>query len=157
MPQSYTIRKVTKADLNQLFSLLCDLTQHEGNAQRFKMTLPRLERELFGPQADWHCLIAADHDDKAIGFCLYTFANINRAFNTSPMIQVDDLYICPSYRQQGIGKALFYELALIAKEKNIGRLNIWCIKDNQLGQRFYKQLGAEKENSSIFILYRLNS
>ncbi|WP_157063115.1 hypothetical protein [Legionella worsleiensis] len=36
------------------------------------------------------------------------------------------------------------QLALIAQEKNIGRLNLWCMKDNMQGQNFYQKIGAVK-------------
>lgn len=108
MSKPYQIRNVKPADLAQLFHLLNELVKHEGTADRFKMTPTRLESELFGKNADWYCLVANNKEDQIIGFCLYTFANINRAFNTSPMIQIDDLYVCPAYRQMGIGKAFFY-------------------------------------------------
>lgn len=138
------IRPVRSADLDQLFGMLIDLVKYEGLYERFKLTRERLENELFGLNADWHCLVAAHEHDNLVGFCLYTFANINRAFNVSPMIQIDDLYVSPEHRKQNIGQNLIYQLALIAKHKNISRLNAWCVKDNVQGQSFYKKIGAEK-------------
>lgn len=142
----YTIRTVRATDLDQLFSMLVDLVKHEGSFERFKLTRGRLENELFGIHADWNCLVAIDSCDRLLGFCLYTFANINRAFNLSPMIQVDDLYVDPEFRNAKIGFNLIYQLALIAKSKNIGRLNVWCMKDNVQGQNFYQKIGAEKRD-----------
>ncbi len=144
--KEYTIRPVSVTDLDQLFSMLVDLVKHEGSFERFKLTRNRLENELFGINADWHCLVAADSSENLLGFCLYTFANINRAFNLSPMIQVDDLYVSPAFRNLKIGQNLIYQLALIAKNKNIGRLNVCCVKDNVQGQNFYQKIGAEKRD-----------
>ncbi|MBA2709871.1 MAG: GNAT family N-acetyltransferase [Tatlockia sp.] len=142
----YKIRPVRPGDLDKLFRMLIDLVKHEGSFDRFKLTRERLENELFGNNADWNCLVAADPDESVLGFCLYTFANINRAFNLSPMIQVDDLYISPEFRNAKIGFNLIYQLTLIAKDKNIGRLNVWCMKDNMPGQNFYQKIGAEKRD-----------
>ncbi|MBA2651777.1 MAG: GNAT family N-acetyltransferase [Tatlockia sp.] len=142
----YKVRAVAVADLDKLYNMLLDLVKHEGLYERFKLTRERLESELFANNADWNCLVAADNQDILLGFCLYTFANINRAFNLSPMIQVDDLYISPLYRGAEIGQNLLYHLALIAESKNIGRLNIWCVKDNESGQNFYSKIGAEKRD-----------
>lgn len=140
------IRAVKIEDLDQLFIMLVDLAEHEGLTERFKLTRERLENELFGTNADWNCLVATDIHGKLIGFCLYSIANINRAFNLTPMIQIDDLYISPEYRSAKIGYKLVYQLALIAKSKNIARLNVWCVKDNEQGQKFYKKIGGEKLN-----------
>jgi GNAT superfamily N-acetyltransferase len=130
MRGGYKIREVELNDLDQLFSMLEDLVRYEGIFDRFKMTRRRLEEELFGLNADWHAVVAADLTKQVIGFCLYSFANISRAFNLTPMIQIDDLYVSPDYRRSGIGHELVKELAQIAKEKKITRMNIWWIKDN---------------------------
>lgn len=140
----HEIRVVLKADLDQLFTLLLDLAQHEGLSERFKLTRERLEDELFGVNADWNCIVATDRYGKLIGFCFYSFANINRAFNVSPMIQIDDLYVSPEYRNAKVGYNLVYQLALIAKKKNIARFNVWCVKDNEQGQKFYQKVGGDK-------------
>lgn len=58
----------------------------------------------------------------------------------------DDLYVKPDYRRAGIGHLLLNRLALIANEKNIGRLNVWCMKENEAGQNFYKTAGAVKRD-----------
>lgn len=138
------IRPVAVGDLDQLFTMLIDLAQHEGLAELFKLTRERLEDGLFGINADWNCLVAADPYQKLIGFCLYSFANTNRVYNLGPMIQVDDLYIAPEYRNAKIGYKLIHQLALIAKRKNITRFDIWCVKDNEQGQKFYQKIGAER-------------
>jgi ribosomal protein S18 acetylase RimI-like enzyme len=62
------------------------------------------------------------------------------------MIQIDDLYVSPTFRNAKIGQNLIHQLALIAKSKNIGRLNVWCVKDNKQGQNFYQKIGAEKKD-----------
>lgn len=138
------IRSVTKGDLDQLFTMLIDLARHEGLAERFQLTRQCLDDDLFGPNADWNCLVAAHPNEKPIGFCFYTITNINRVYNSSQMIQIDDLYVAPEYRNTKIGYKLIYQLALIAKRKSIERFNLWCVKDNEQGQKFYQKLGATK-------------
>ncbi len=146
MKKNYAIRPVEKSDLDLLFAMLKDLVNHEGLVERFKMTRERLEEELFGMHADWFCLMATDFQDNPIGFCLYTIANINRPFNTSPMIQVDDLYVKPAWRKSGIGQNLILHLARIAENWKIGRINAWCVGDNIRGQNFYRKMAAEKRD-----------
>lgn len=146
MNQNPTIRPAEKSDLDMLFAMLKELVNHEGLVERFKMTRKRLEEELFSLNSDWHCLIATDLQDNPIGFCLYTITNINRAFNTSPMIQVDDLYVKPEWRKSGVGQNLMLHLARIAERREIGRINAWCVRDNIQGQNFYRKIGAEKRD-----------
>lgn len=142
--EKYIIRQAIIADLEQLFTMLVDLVKHEGTFEYFKLTKERLEKELFGINADWNCLVATYSNEKLVGFCLYSYANTNRAFSTTPLIQIDDLYVSPEYRNAKIGQKLMHQLALIAKCRNISRFNVFCVKDNIQGQNFYQKIGGEK-------------
>lgn len=142
----YQIRSVRPEELDQLFYMLVELVKEEDSFKRFKLTREQLEEELFRINADWHCLVAANLNEGLLGFCLYTYCNINRAFNNSSMIQIDDFYVKPQVRKLKIGHNLIEHLCLIAEKKNIGRLNVWCIKDNIIGQNFYQKIGAQKRD-----------
>lgn len=48
--KKHSTRPVEKSDLDLLFVMLKDLVNHEGLAERLKMTRLRLEEELFGPK-----------------------------------------------------------------------------------------------------------
>lgn len=57
---------------------------------------------------------------------------------------MDDLFVDSAFRGQGIAKMLIKKLALIAREHAITRIELWCIKSNDIAQRFYRSLQAEK-------------
>ena len=135
----YLVRKIKPSDLKAVYALLLDLIKHEKLEHAYKYTFEKVQEDLFGANADWHCLVACIKDE-IIGFCFYSYANTNRVFNYSPLIQVDDIYVNPSYRGKNIGKKLLQELALIASEKGIRRIELWCMKDNEVGQAFYRRL-----------------
>ena len=54
------------------------------------------------------------------GFSLF-FLNYS-TFLTKPGIHVEDLFVLPDYRRQGIGKSLLTYLAELAVEQGVGRL-----------------------------------
>src|SRR3990167_10332761 len=110
-----TIRPVKKTDLDELFSMLQELAEHENEVAALGITREDLEREFFGLGADWQGLVAADNNDHPIGLLFYSFANLIRSLNQGPMIQIDDLYIKPAFRKKGVGQQLLHELALIAQ------------------------------------------
>lgn len=140
---SCQIRPVCVADVPVLYLMLIDLVKHEGLLHRFILTETQLQIELFGPKADWNCLVAVI-ENKLVGFCLYSFANIDRAFNATPMLHIDDLYVSPEHRKSKIGQLLIQALAQIAKDNHIERINVYCVKDNESGQRFYQKIGGKK-------------
>ena len=57
--------------------------------------------------------------------------------------EVEDLYVEPARRGQGIGTALLRELARIAVARGCGRLEWWCLDWNTPSIEFYRSLGAE--------------
>src|SRR5690606_15988356 len=98
-----------------------------------------LERHLFGPRPAAEVLIA-ERDGKPVGFALFfpTFST----FLTRPGIWLEDLFVIPEARGQGIGTALLSRVAEIAHERGCGRLE-WSVLDwNEPAIGFYKSLGA---------------
>lgn len=140
----FDIRPVKLDEVNIVFELLVQLAVHEKIEDRLKLTPERMKEELFGTNADWNCLVVATQEQEIVGFCLFSFANINRSFNLTPLIHIDDIFIKSNYRKKGIGKKLLSAVAKKAYEHGIDRIELWCIKDNFLGQTFYNQLGARK-------------
>ncbi|MHC5599831.1 MAG: GNAT family N-acetyltransferase, partial [Nostoc sp.] len=61
---------------------------------------------------------------------------------TKPGIYLEDLFVLPEYRRQGIGRAILTRLAQIAVERDCGRLE-WSVLDwNESAQAFYCSMGA---------------
>ena len=74
-------------------------------------------------------------------FALF-FTNYS-TFLTRRGIYLEDLFVLPEYRGQGIGKALVTNLAQIAVGRGYGRFE-WSVLDwNEPAIAFYKSIGAE--------------
>jgi diamine N-acetyltransferase len=56
---------------------------------------------------------------------------------------VEDLFVRPTYRGEGIGFALFQRLAQIAEERGCRRIDLAVLDWNQEAIDFYDRLGAE--------------
>lgn len=142
----FTIRKIEPQDVDTVYKLLIELALHEQIKDKLKLTPEQMQYDLFSSNADWHGFVVANEEVGVIGFCLFTIANINRSYNTSAMLHIDDLYIKPAFRQYGLGKRLLGAIGSIAKECGIERVELWCLKDNLLGQTFYQKCGGERLN-----------
>ncbi|KAG2034502.1 acyl-CoA N-acyltransferase [Suillus americanus] len=99
-----------------------------------------------------HTLLAFDGTPKApaLGMALY-FSNFRFAYFAAPRrclsllilhIQLEDLYVSPHARKQGIGKALFAELGKVAQEKDCARLDWSVLKWNTPLITFYEKNGG---------------
>ncbi len=74
-----------------------------------------------------------------------TFAIFFHNFSTflgKPGLYLEDLFVLPKFRSQGIGKAFLVHLARLAVERGCGRFE-WSVLDwNESAIAFYKRLGA---------------
>ena len=64
-------------------------------------------------------------------------------FLGKPGLYLEDLFVEPAHRGQGIGKALLVELARLAVRRDCGRFE-WSVLDwNTPAIEFYQSLGAK--------------
>jgi GNAT superfamily N-acetyltransferase len=135
----FEIRAATPADVPAIFSLIQALAEYEKLSHQVTGSIEQLHTHLFG-EKPLIAAIVATVNDQAIGFALY-FYNYS-TFLTKPGIYLEDLFVLPEYRGQGIGKALLTQLAQIAIEQDCGRLE-WSVLDwNESAIGFYQRMGA---------------
>ena len=56
--------------------------------------------------------------------------------------RIEDIYVCPSYRDFGLGGAIFRKLAMIAAKDKKDRIEWDVLKWNQKAISFYQSIGA---------------
>lgn len=129
----------TEPDLPVILDLIHALAEYEEHAHLVTATPGRLRETLFGikPAAE---VLLAYWDRECAGFAVF-FATYS-TFLAQPGLYLEDLYVKPHLRGQGIGLALMKRVAGIAAERGCGRLE-WGVLDwNQPSIQFYKKLGA---------------
>ncbi|OKH29108.1 GNAT family N-acetyltransferase [Chroogloeocystis siderophila] len=134
-----TLRPATPDDVSVLFFLIQALAEYEKLSHAVTGSAEALRQHLFNPQPYVEAIIA-ETQGKAVGFALF-FHNYS-TFLTQPGIYLEDLFVLPEYRRQGIGKALIKYLAQLAIERDCGRLE-WSVLDwNEPAISFYRRMGA---------------
>ncbi|MBD2488346.1 GNAT family N-acetyltransferase [Aulosira sp. FACHB-615] len=133
------LRFAEPSDSNVLFQLIKQLAEYEKLSHTVTGNVAALQEHLFGEQRYIEAILA-EYQGQAVGFALF-FHNYS-TFLTKPGIYLEDLFVLPEYRRQGIGKALLTKLAQIAVERNCGRLE-WSVLDwNEPAKAFYRSMGA---------------
>jgi GNAT superfamily N-acetyltransferase len=64
-------------------------------------------------------------------------------FRTCPGLWLEDLYVTPSFRGKGYGKALLTHLIEHCRENGLGRLDWSVLSWNEPAVGFYQAMGAE--------------
>jgi GNAT superfamily N-acetyltransferase len=148
MAEIVSLRGATIADTPQILAFIQGLAEYEKLSDVCVATEESLHQTLFGPRPFAEVIIA-DFDGQPAGFALF-FHNYS-TFRARPGIYLEDLYVVPTLRGKGIGKALLKELARLAVERGCARLE-WSVLDwNSPAIEFYKSLGARpQEEWTIF-------
>ena len=139
-----SIRQATRDDLPLILMFIKELAEYERLAHEVEATEEILAETLFG-ERQYAEVVLAFLADKPVGYALY-FHSFS-TFLGRPGVYLEDLYVRPSERGKGFGKALLAHLAAIAKERNCGRLEWAVLNWNEPAIGFYKSLGAEPLNS----------
>lgn len=102
-------------------------------------TRAQLRSSLFGRQPAAEVLLAQS-GKRVVGFALF-FPNYS-TFLGKPGLYLEDLFVEPAMRGQGIGKALFTAVGRLAVKRKCGRYE-WSVLDwNKPSIAFYKSFGA---------------
>ena len=136
---SLSIRPATPADLPLIAELIRALAAYEKLAGEVRFDEATLGEKLFGPRLYAEVLIG-EVDGEAQGFALF-FHNFS-TFEGRPGIYLEDLFVRPEARGEGLGNALLAALARLAVERGCARLEWWVLDWNEPSIGFYKSLGA---------------
>ena len=135
----FQICPATIDDVPAIFSLIKALAEYEKLSHQVTGNETSLRKHLFG-ESPYAEAILAETEDRVVGFALF-FANYS-TFLTKPGIYLEDLFVLPDYRRQGIGTAMLRYLGNLAKTRDAGRLE-WSVLDwNQSAIDFYQKIGA---------------
>lgn len=147
----YTIRKATLNDSENILLLIKELARYEELEDQVVATLEGIQKTLFCEHPKVEALIL-EVDAQLAGFALF-FHNYS-TFLGKHGIYIEDLYVREAYRGHGYGKAFLKHICQIAKERDCGRVEWWCLDWNQPSIDFYLKLGAQPMKD--WTVYRLN-
>ncbi|MFY8208898.1 MAG: GNAT family N-acetyltransferase [Caulobacter sp.] len=134
-----TVRPATPADAGLIHQFILDLAEYEKLLDTVQATEADTAAALFGDKARAFADIA-EIDGQPVGFALW-FYNYS-TFVGRHGIYLEDLFVRPSARGSGAGKALLANLARRCVDEGLGRLE-WTVLDwNAPSIAFYDSLGA---------------
>jgi GNAT superfamily N-acetyltransferase len=136
----FNIAAVETEDLPELLSLIRELACFEGLEQEVESTVELLKEAFFGSQAAAGALMARQGGEAA-GYAIYfyTFSS----FVGRKGIWLEDLYVRPQFRKQGLGRALIEAVARVGVEQKCGRFEWTALNWNTTALDFYEKLGAK--------------
>ena len=135
--------------LSAVYMLILQLAKYEGILHKIKITESQLGKLLFG-SCPTHFVGTAIKDNQVCGLVMFNYTYNNICVNVSRGIYIENLYVSPECRRQGIGSALFNYVACQAIDNNCSRLEWWVSKENEAAGYFYQKMGAIPLDWKIF-------
>ena len=146
-----TIRSATIADIGVILEFIRGLAVYERLEHEVVASEAGLREALFGTRPDAE-VIMAELDGTPAGFALF-FHNFS-TFLGRRGLYLEDLFVKPEYRGNGIGRELLSRLAAIAVERGCGRFEWSVLNWNESAIALYEALGAKPQ--SDWTVYRLS-
>jgi|SRR5271165_6204318 len=136
---SLAIHRARPDEVPLVVSLIRELAAYEKLSHEVEATEAMIAQALFSDNPRLFCEIA-EWNGKPAGFAVW-FLNFS-TFSGRFGIYLEDLFVRPEFRGNGLGKALLAHLARACVENGWGRLQ-WAVLDwNEPSIAFYKSLGA---------------
>ncbi len=133
------LRPATPDDVPTILAFIRELAEYEREPNAVRATEADLLRDGWGTPARFTAIIA-DYNGIPAGFALY-FTTYS-TWRGHHGIRLEDLYVTPSLRGHGIGKALLARLARIAVDQGCPRLEWDVLEWNESAIAVYHRVGA---------------
>jgi GNAT superfamily N-acetyltransferase len=132
------IRPATEADMELLFGLIVELAEYEKLADEVSGDPEVLRRTLFEQRAAEALIV--ELGEEAVGYAILftTFSS----FECRSGVWIEDIYVRPDRRRDGIGRAVMEQIAALTLERGHIRLEWTALDWNEPALRFYEKLGA---------------
>ena len=163
------VREATPEDVAQMHQMINELAEYEKAPEEVIATELDLMKALFGrdfssPEFDQHDSISTSgsantpHGQPAVyafviedpndpdhlaGMAIW-FLNYS-TWDGTHGVYLEDLYVRPQFRGQGMGKALMKRLAQVCIDNDYSRFQWWVLDWNQPAIDFYNSLGVKMD------------
>ncbi len=145
----FVIRPAKLEDVPMIYRFIQELAEYESLEDQVTATEETLREWIFR-KGKAKALIG-EENGLAVGYVLY-FYNFS-TFVGKAGIYIEDLFVRPTHRKKGYGKAFFKYLAALARDEGCGRLEWTCLDWNKPSIDFYLSLGAQAMDE--WTIYRL--
>jgi GNAT superfamily N-acetyltransferase len=132
------IRRAEREDCIRIMELVLELAVYEKAPDEVTVTLAHFQESGFGANPVWWAFVA-EVDGRVEGFALYY---IRYSTWKGQRMYLEDILVTEKMRGNNLGKKLFDQLTIEAKEKNLSGI-VWQVLEwNEPAINFYKKYHA---------------
>ena len=152
-----SIRMGNKEDCDEILRLITELADCENMADCVTNTSQNLKHDMFGDTPLCYSFVAAKENGELAGHALfYPIYSIWRGV----CLYLNDLYVSPQFRGQGLGKRLMQAVAQKGLDWKCQRLQLTVLNWNTFANDFYTRSRmvylTGTEDSCVMLMSRQN-
>lgn len=151
MDDQLLVREAQKDDIPAIVLLIREFAEFEKLTDWCEVTDNDLQSAIFGEKSFVRALVAMAGNRYA-GYAL--FFPVFKSFRGERSIFLEDLYITPDLRGNGLGLVMLREVAKYASKCGYTRMDWQALKWNDAAINFYKNLGAETDDENFDLRLR---
>tara|TARA_B100001758_G_scaffold211934_1_gene195564 strand:- start:79 stop:522 length:444 start_codon:yes stop_codon:yes gene_type:complete len=138
------VRASKPGDEQSIYDLVKALAVYEKAPDEVINTPEQIAKDLFENEICY--AYVAEDNNLIIGFALYY---VSYSTWKGKSLYLEDLFVLPEYRKEGVGGLLFDEVVATAKRWNVKRMD-WQILDwNEPALSFYKKKNAHLDSGWV--------
>lgn len=146
----FIIRHARLEDVPLILRFTLELAEYENLLDQVTATEESLREWIF--KKGKAQVLIGEENGLPVGYALY-FYDFS-TFLGRAGIYIEDLYVRPTHRKKGYGKAFFKYLAKVCRNEGYGRLAWTCLDWNKPSIDFYRAMGAQCQDA--WKLFRMN-
>uniref|UniRef100_A0A5S6R601 N-acetyltransferase domain-containing protein n=2 Tax=Trichuris muris TaxID=70415 RepID=A0A5S6R601_TRIMR len=126
--------------LNAIHMMIMELAEFQNLTTHVKISSDRLAKDHNEGQFSAFVAYTTSSDEKLVGYCLFY-----RGYSTftGSLIILEDIYVQPEHRGHGLAKEMLKNVAQIAVDEGLARIQWNVLNWNERAIRFYKGIGAK--------------
>lgn len=146
MNEKLSVRPARAGDVAAIAVLIREFAEFEKLSDWCEVTENDLQQTIFGKDGFVEALVALA-GNVYVGYAI--FFPVFKSFRGERSIFLEDLYVTPDERGNGLGFVMLAEVAKYAKTRGFTRMDWQALKWNVPAVDFYKKLGAESDDENL--------
>ena len=143
---NFVVRTAEAKDMVAIAILIREFAEFEKLSAWCEVTDDDLHKAIFGEKSFVQSLVALS-DGRYVGYAL--FYPSFKSFRGERSIFLEDLYVTPELRGNGLGFVMLREVAKYAVEEGFARMDWQVLKWNAPAVKFYESIGAEYDDENF--------
>jgi GNAT superfamily N-acetyltransferase len=140
----FGIREAQKGDELAIMQLIKALALYEKAPEQVSNTAEELGKHLFEERI---CdALVVEMDERIVGFALFY---TNYSTWKGKCLYLEDFFVLPEFRRDGIGSRLFDTVVQIAHERGVRRMDWQVLEWNEPALNFYRKKNAVLDSEWI--------